>query len=221
VAQVYQFVDDLYKLIGNHSLQFGYEYHQNSLNFFDLEAPQGVILSNGIYSNTQGFGVADYLMGDAYEAIYETALKVNNYIRGNSVYGQDTWRVTPKLTVNYGVRYELYPPFWLERNNRTSNFSAANGGEIVTATGNNGLYGRTLIHPDNLNFSPRVGFAYHASGLWSSAEGTASFISSSTESGRNRCCSLIHPSCSILPSLNPRAAPPRFSSSRMDFQRRS
>ena len=162
VAQVYQFVDDLYKLIGNHSLQFGYEYHENSLNFFDLEAPQGVILTSGIYSNTQGFGAADYLMGDVFEAIYETALRVNNYIRGNSLYGQDTWRVNPKLTVNYGVRYELYPPFWLERDNRTSNFSPANGGEIVTATGNNGIYGRTLIHPDNLDFAPRIGFAYHA-----------------------------------------------------------
>ncbi|HEX4021520.1 MAG TPA: TonB-dependent receptor [Acidobacteriaceae bacterium] len=162
VAQVFQGVDDLYKLIGHHSLQFGYEYHENSLNFFDLEAPQGVILSTGIYSNTSGFGVADYLMGDVGEAIYETALEVNNYIRGNSVYGQDTWRVTPNLTVNYGVRYERYPPFWVNRENRTSNFSAANGGEIVTAT-NNGIYGRTLIHPDNLNFSPRVGFAYHPS----------------------------------------------------------
>ncbi len=47
VAQVYQAIDDLYKLIGNHSLQFGYEYHENSLNFFDLEAPQGVILAEG------------------------------------------------------------------------------------------------------------------------------------------------------------------------------
>lgn len=161
VAQVFQFVDDLYKLIGNHSLQFGYEYHENSLNFFDLEAPQGVILTSGIYSNTQGFGAADYLMGDVFEAIYETALEVNNYIRGNSLYGQDTWRVNPKLTVNYGVRYELYPPFWMSRENRTSNFSPNNGGEIVTAT-NNGVYGRTLIHPDNLDFAPRFGFAYHA-----------------------------------------------------------
>jgi hypothetical protein len=160
VAQVYQFVDDVYKLLGKHSLQFGYEYHQNALNFFDIEAPQGVIFSQGIYSNTSGFGIADYLMGNVSEALYETALEVNNYLRGNSLYGQDTWRVTPKLTVNYGVRYELYPPFWLERDNRTANFSPANGGEMITATGK-GTYGRTLIHPDNVDFAPRVGFAYH------------------------------------------------------------
>ena len=54
VAQVWQFVDDVYKLVGNHSLQFGYEYHENSLNFFDLEAPQGAILATGIYTIPRG-----------------------------------------------------------------------------------------------------------------------------------------------------------------------
>jgi hypothetical protein len=160
VAQVFQAIDDFYKLIGKHSLQFGYEYHENSLNFFDLEAPQGAILAEGVYTDTPGFGIGDYLLGDVTEAIYENALEVNNYIRGNSFYGQDTWRVNPNLTVNYGLRYELYPPFWLNRENRTSNFSPANGGGIVTAT-SNGLYGRTLIHPDDIDFAPRLGFSYH------------------------------------------------------------
>ncbi|MBT9330592.1 TonB-dependent receptor [Paracidobacterium acidisoli] len=162
VAQVWQFADDIYKLIGNHSLQFGYEYHENSLNFFDLEAPQGVILAEGVYTQTPGFGVADFLLGDITEAIYETDLEVNNYMRGNSVYAQDTWRVSPTLTINYGVRYELYPPFWLDRKNQLSNFSSANGGEIASATSNGGWYGRTLIHPDRTNFAPRFGFAWHA-----------------------------------------------------------
>jgi hypothetical protein len=161
VSQVFQFVDSVYKLIGNHSLQFGYEYHENSLNFFDLEAPGGVIFSNGIYSGSQGFGVADYLMGNVSTALYENALEINNYMRGNSVYAQDTWRATHNFTVNYGIRYELYPPFWLNRTNETSNFSAANGGEMLTASGSGGVYGRTLMHPDNDDFAPRVGISYH------------------------------------------------------------
>ena len=162
VAQVWQFIDDVYKLVGRHSLQFGYEFHENSLNFFDLEAPQGAILGTGIYTNTPGFAPAEFLLGDIGWAIAETALEVNNYIHGNSFYAQDAWRVTPKLTVNYGVRYELYPPFWVNRENRTSNFSADNGGEIISATSSGGLYGRVLIHPDNTAFAPRIGVAYHA-----------------------------------------------------------
>lgn len=160
VAQVYQAIDDVYKLIGKHSLQFGYEYHENSLNFFDLEAPQGAILALGYYTDTPGFGIGDYLLGDISEALVETPLEVNNYMRGNSFYGQDTWRVKPNLTVNYGLRYELYPPFWENRENRTANFSPANGGQMITATGS-GTYGRTLIHPDYLDFAPRMGFSYH------------------------------------------------------------
>lgn len=160
VAQAYQAIDDIYKLIGQHSFQFGYEYHENSLNFFDLEAPQGAILAEGLYTDTPGFGIGDYLLGDVSEAILENALEVNNYIRGNSFYGQDTWRVNPNFTVNYGLRYELYPPFWLNRKNETANFSPDNGGEMITAT-SNGRYGRTLIHPDNIDFAPRVGFSYH------------------------------------------------------------
>jgi len=160
VAQVFQAIDDVYKLIGNHSLQFGYEFHENSLNFFDLEAPQGAILAEGNYTNTPGFGIGDYLLGDITEAILENALEVNNYIRGNSFYGQDTWRVKPNLTVNYGLRYELYPPFWVNRENRTANFSPDNGGQMISATGN-GVYGRTLIHPDDVDFAPRLGFSYH------------------------------------------------------------
>lgn len=160
-SQVYQVSDNFYKLLGKHSLQFGYDYHQYGLVFFDIEAPQGTIRTNGIYSNVNGFGAADFLLGDVQESIFDTPLTVHNYIPGNSVYGQDTWRITPKLTVNYGVRYELYPPFWMSRDNRTANFSPANGGEIVTAT-DKGFYGRTLIHPDRIDFAPRVGFAYHA-----------------------------------------------------------
>ena len=161
VAQVFQAIDDIYKLIGRHSLQFGYEYHENSLNFFDLEAPQGAILAEGLYTDTPGFGIGDYLLGDVSEAILENALEVNNFIRGNSFYGQDTWRINPNMTFNYGLRYELYPPFWINRNNKTANFSPDNGGEIVTASSGNGLYGRTLIHPDDTDFAPRVGFSYH------------------------------------------------------------
>ena len=70
------------------------------------------------------------------------------------------FRQTSPLTM-VSVTHELYPPFWLNRTNKTSNFSPANGGEIITATGSNGWYGRTLIHPDKTDFSPRFGFAYH------------------------------------------------------------
>ncbi len=51
--QTYQLLEALYWVKGLHSLQFGYEYHQDALNFFDIEAPQGIVYNSGIYTQHQ------------------------------------------------------------------------------------------------------------------------------------------------------------------------
>jgi hypothetical protein len=175
VAQTYQILEAFYWTKGNHSLQFGYEYHEDALNFFDIEAPQGIVYNSGIYTNTNGFSGGDLLLGDVSQLILETPDEINNYIRGSSFYAQDTWRATSKLTINYGLRYELYPPFWLNREGRTANFSCgsqpypacltsgppANGGTIVTATSGSGWSGDTRVQTDHDDFAPRIGLSYH------------------------------------------------------------
>lgn len=176
VAQTYQILEALYWIKGAHSMQFGYEYHQDALNFFDIEAPQGIVYNSGIYSSANGFSGADILLGDVSQLILEAPAEINNYIRGNSFYAQDTWRAASNLTVNYGLRYELYPPFWLNRENRTANFSCgsepypqciasgppADGGTIVTATSGNGWSGDTRMQTEHDAFAPRIGISYHA-----------------------------------------------------------
>lgn len=163
VAQVFQFIDIITKLQGNHSLMFGYEYHRNSDNFLDLQAPQGFIQSTGIYTNKSGFGFADFLLGDVASTIYNTPLSVHNFLPGHSFYGQDTWRLARNLTVNYGARYELYAP-WLNRTNTVANFSTASGGTLVPAiAGAKSWADRSLINPDKNNIAPRIGLSYQAS----------------------------------------------------------
>ena len=89
-------------------------------------------------------------------------------------YGQDDWRVTPKLTLNLGLRYELFTTI-KERNNELGTFDLSTGSLIVPkgvtaqltpqlaaivpvlATGTPGL-----ISPDTNNFAPRIGLAYQA-----------------------------------------------------------
>ena len=165
IAQVWQLVDNLSWLKGNHSFKFGYEYHKWADNFLDIEAPQGVMFASGLYARGAGgqfFGLPDFLMGDINEAIFTTPLVVHNFQPGHAFYGQDSWRVAPKLTLNYGLRYELFSPV-MNRQNQTSNFSPANGGSLVTApAGASGWGARSLINPDYRNFAPRLGFAYHA-----------------------------------------------------------
>jgi hypothetical protein len=75
----------------------------------------------------------------------------------NGFFAQDDWRVNAKLTLNLGIRYDLFTwPY--ELNNRQSNFNPATG-ELVEA-GNAPGYNRSLINTPTHNFAPRIGFAY-------------------------------------------------------------
>ncbi|SEF78270.1 Carboxypeptidase regulatory-like domain-containing protein [Bryocella elongata] len=159
-AQVWQAIDNLTMLKGNHSLMFGYEYRRDTLNFFDLAAPQGYMAFTGLFSSTNGFGMADFLLGNVAQTIYDSQVVVHNFLYGHSFYGQDTWRVSPKFTLNYGARYELFSP-WLNHNNRLANFSTTGGGSIYTAA-NGGWLQRSTLNPDKNNVAPRVGFSYQA-----------------------------------------------------------
>ncbi len=145
---------------GNHSFKFGYEFRHESDNFLDAQSLQGQITASGIYTGNSGFGAADFLLGDVSSAAFTTPTVVHNYKVADSFFAQDSWRVRPNLTINYGVRYELFSPL-LNHGNELSNFTPANGGGFVSAT-NGDWYQRSLIHPDKNDFAPRFGFSYQA-----------------------------------------------------------
>ncbi|MBV9296010.1 MAG: TonB-dependent receptor, partial [Acidobacteriaceae bacterium] len=158
VAQVWQLLDTLSWLKGNHSLKFGYELRHESDNFLDAESLQGQISSTGIYTGNTGLGVPDFLLGDVSSAMFTTPTVVHNYKVANNFFAQDSWRVRNNLTLNIGVRYELYSPL-LNHQNAIANFTGANGGSFVDAT-SGGWYQRGLIHPDKNDWAPRFGFTY-------------------------------------------------------------
>jgi hypothetical protein len=160
ISQAWNIIDNLSWLKGNHSFKFGYQYIKRADNFLDLRAPQGELQTNGIYTAAGRLGLADFLLGDVDGVHFTTPLVVHYFQPGHSFYAMDTWKTTPKLTLTYGLRYELFAPI-MERKNNTSNFTPANGGGIVTAAGSaSGWYARSLIHPDLNDFAPRLGFAY-------------------------------------------------------------
>jgi hypothetical protein len=158
ISQVWQLLDTLSWLKGNHSFKFGYEFRHESDNFLDAESPQGQITSSGIYTGNTGLGVPDFLLGDVSSAAFTTPTVVHNYKYGSNFFGQDTWRVRKNLTLTYGLRYELYSPL-LNHGNEIANFTGANGGGFVDAASGD-WYQRGLVRPDKNNWAPRFGFSY-------------------------------------------------------------
>jgi len=164
ISQVWQVLEGLNWLKKTHSVQFGYEWRRQAVNFLDTRAPQGELFANGIYSGVSGFGAADFLLGDMNESRYTTPTVAHNYVDGHSFYVQDTWKVSNDLTLTYGLRYELFTPI-INRQNQVSNFSPDGGGKMIASSADaSGLYARTLINPDRNDFAPRIGAAYHVTG---------------------------------------------------------
>jgi hypothetical protein len=160
ISQAWNIIDNLSWLKGSHSFKFGYQYIKRSDNFVDIRAPQGELQINGVYTASGTFGLADFMLGDVDATHFTTPLVVHYFQPGHSFYAMDTWRTTPKLTLTYGLRYELFSPI-MSRENNTSNFDPANGGGVVTAASNaSGWADRALINPDKNDFAPRLGFAY-------------------------------------------------------------
>lgn len=159
----YQVSDVASYTTGNHTLRFGGNVIRRDVNLFRPNRGKGYffLFGNGDDPNSTGFEQADLLVGF-----------VNNYQVGppfgfvgtrtyeDAAFAQDDWRVTPKLTLNLGLRYDLYTNP-VEQYNRQTNFDLTTGAlRLAGANGNS----RSLVNSDHNNFGPRAGFAYNVAG---------------------------------------------------------
>ncbi|MGH9665915.1 MAG: TonB-dependent receptor domain-containing protein [Bryobacteraceae bacterium] len=178
LAEVLQFRDGLSWIKGNHSLRFGGEFEWIRSYYNVSSAARGTFSFDGTFSQdpqnraASGNGFADYLLGYAANAsIAQPSIgDARTYYTGYFI--QDDWKVTPRLTLNLGLRYELWT--WRkERNNLQGSFDPALGKIIypenrtpagipasLVAPIPSGLGSRTLLPLDTNNFSPRIGLAW-------------------------------------------------------------
>jgi hypothetical protein len=167
----YQLVDSLSMVNGNHTTKFGGTILRRNVQLFRPIAGKGYFFLYGNGDATQcggsaadeggttRFEQADLLIGFAcrYDIGFQNGL-VGTTNWENGVFAQDDWRVTDKLTLNLGLRYEYFTNP-AEEYARQANFDLTSGHLILAENSSD-----TLTDTDKNNFSPRVGFAYDLRG---------------------------------------------------------
>jgi hypothetical protein len=150
----FQWSDTLTLSRGAHSMKFGGDVRTPMKNkYLDVPALRGSFNFDG---NRTGIGMADFLLGYPSGAQLTNPAIVNQRLKMYSVFYQDDWKVTQKLTLNLGIRYD-YATWPYEANNRMTNFDPLTGLKFTPA---NSPVGKSLVAPDKNNFAPRLGLAF-------------------------------------------------------------
>lgn len=172
-------VSDTFTLIsGNHSWKFGGEYRPEEFTIYQPASPRGSLsfgpqfTDNPAAQGTGGGGFATLLTGQTAGGNINNLNNIDYFRKVYSLFLQDDWRITPKLSLNAGIRYEFFSPV-TERHNAQANFNPITGYLDIPHNSNvsltptlakilkvNHTASDKLIQSDFRNFAPRFGLAY-------------------------------------------------------------
>ena len=148
---------------GRHSAKAGYEFQHIQTQVQDVNPLYGRDQYASQFSRPTGaaannvFNLADFMFGMRGTFALSNILVADMRQNMHFLYAQDDIRVSDRLTVNLGLRYEYATPMW-EKNNVLSNFDPAGLKMVMARDGS--LKDRSTINPDRNNFGPRLGLAY-------------------------------------------------------------
>ena len=160
----FQWVSNTTHTFGNHSLKFGVDVrYQQNLRVPSDSHRSGEITFTATTTegpNGGGLGLASYLLGDVgtFGRYVSNSTDAAERQKRLFSYIQDTWRITPKLTLNYGLRWEIYFPQYVNAKD-AGGFQSLSTGEVLIA-GENGIGLNGNINTALTHFAPRVGLAY-------------------------------------------------------------
>jgi hypothetical protein len=160
-SQNRQLTGDVVWTHGSHTFKFGANMLRSQNNIFNIRNEViGPFQFNGRYTKD---GMADFLLGMSSQVTWSTRLQVNLRSSNVGAFAQDDWKITPNLTLNLGVRYEVVLPFE-EKRNHMGVFddwtNPANPVLIHAGSLGSDRYNRAMIATDFNNVMPRIGFAY-------------------------------------------------------------
>jgi hypothetical protein len=158
----FQIIDNITKIVGTHTLQFGTNLHYNQINERNYDCYNGCFGFNG---SETGLDFADFLIGAPNSFVQASQQLLDSRSKYYGFYGQDSWRATRNLTLNFGLRWEAATP-WYDTQNKLEtvvpgeqslSFPGAPTGLVVP--GDPGIP-RTLGPTRYGNFAPRIGVAF-------------------------------------------------------------
>jgi hypothetical protein len=189
-SNVWDFIQNVAINKGSHAIKFGAEYRPIDFPFFQFPSNHGnwnfsrnstaypSDLNN--YRANTGDGYASLLLGEVNTGLISTTNFISSSKTAWAFYAQDDWKATSKLTINYGLRYELFSPIdeWFGRQAHLDwdrmtlvipkgkdqdaplppNFATS----FPQIQVERGVAPSTLVPWDKTSFGPRIGFAYSA-----------------------------------------------------------
>jgi hypothetical protein len=172
----YNYIENMTFIAGQHSMKFGFDIRRFLFNSFFTSFGRGAFTFDGTFT---GNAVADMLLGMPRQADRNLGTPFHNSMTfASGYYLQDDWKITPKLTLNLGLRYDLDLPE-VERVNKIASFDPTRG--TIKVAGGFEYYidnssptglssrprpeiGRRLWGTDTTNFGPRLGLAWRPFG---------------------------------------------------------
>ena len=176
IENTFQGSDNLSITHGNHTFKTGVDVRRYR---FDNINGGGTLIFGSIFSSStdsagSGAPLADFLMGYPSNTdgkqLLDWARQRDLYVGS---YFQDDWKISPRLTINFGIRYDLYTQP-VDARDRGGLFDVSNG--HMALPGQNG-FSRAIVKGDHNNFAPRLGFAYSASQKFTIRSGGGIFYS--------------------------------------------
>jgi hypothetical protein len=167
----FQIVNNWTKVIGTHSIKFGVDlrYARNlripsdndrtGINNFS-PGPTSYQGTDTTLEGTGGLGFATYVLGDvtAFNRYASTSTNAKEFQKRDFFFVQDTWRTTPKLTLNLGLRYELYFPEDVNGKGNGALMNLDTG--FINVAGYGGIGSNMGVSIAKNAYNPRIGAAY-------------------------------------------------------------
>jgi hypothetical protein len=161
----FQLVNNWTQIRGSHQLRWGADIRRNRFEFIAVNASTrgnfqfAPSITGAAEVAGSGLGMATFLLGmpSAFDRAVLRGFTSERMWR-SAFYWQDVWRVTPKLTLNYGLRYDYIGPDTAARPGGLVNFDLNSGDLLLAGLGDVSMTAN--VKSDLNNFAPRLGLAY-------------------------------------------------------------